>query len=463
MIFIKRCAVYIRVSTAEQQMHGKSLQAQREYLLQYAADHQMTVTGVYADEGKTARKELRKRKAIHALLDSVKHKELDIILFWKMDRWFRNVSDFYKVQDILDQYGVKWIAVAEPNINMETRDGRLNLNIMLSIGQNEVDTTSERIRFVNESSIKQGRVIFGNASMPFGYKVDVVDGIKRMVKDKEKERITEDAFQYYLKHHTKTGTVKYINQKYGNVFSINIMNKLCKNTAYCGCYRGNANYCPAYITKSEYERIQQINRSNITVRSASGDENIYLFTGLLKCPVCGRTLTSNTRRKQTSHGMRYYRYYRCPNHYANHQCPFSKSCGEDTLEEYLIQYLFRSFQQYQITLLDIQHQSTLTKKVDNAKIEKEIERLNNMYQKGRISEIRYNEEYMLLKKQLASVDSTASDKPASLRKQLKKTLSGDWKSIYHLMDREHRRCFWRGMISSIEQNEAGHFRKIFFR
>ena len=76
--------------------------------------------------------------------------KIDVILFWRLDRWFRNMSDFYKVQDILDEYGVYWISASEPGINMETRDGRLQLNVVLSIGQNEVDTTSERIKFVNE-------------------------------------------------------------------------------------------------------------------------------------------------------------------------------------------------------------------------------------------------------------------------------------------------------------------------
>ena len=56
---IKRCAIYIRVSTSEQMMHGKSLEAQREYLERYAKEHNMIVVGIYADEGKTARKELK--------------------------------------------------------------------------------------------------------------------------------------------------------------------------------------------------------------------------------------------------------------------------------------------------------------------------------------------------------------------------------------------------------------------
>ena len=166
---ILRCAIYIRVSTFEQSVHGKSLQAQEECLKQYAADHNMAVVGIYADEGKTARKELKKRKAIHALVEDVKQDKIDVIVFWRLDRWFRNLSDFYKVQDVLDEHGVRWISVSEPGINMETRDGRLQLNVVLSIGQNEVDTTSERIKFVNESSIRQKKLIFGDANMPLGH------------------------------------------------------------------------------------------------------------------------------------------------------------------------------------------------------------------------------------------------------------------------------------------------------
>jgi len=190
---IQRCGIYIRVSTSEQMMHGKSLEAQKDYLSQYAASHNMTIAGVYADEGKTARKELKKRKAIHSLLADVKAGKIDVILFWRLDRWFRNMSDFYKVQEILDEHGVNWISASEPGINMETRDGRLQLNVVLSIGQNEVDTTSERIKFVNEASIRQGKLIFGNANMPIGYMAAEIDGVKRMVKDPEQEELVHPA------------------------------------------------------------------------------------------------------------------------------------------------------------------------------------------------------------------------------------------------------------------------------
>ena len=92
---IQRCAIYIRVSTSEQMIHGKSLESQKSYLVSYAKSHKMDVAGIYADEGRTARKELKKRKAIHALLEDVRTGRIDVILFWRLDRWFRNMSDFY--------------------------------------------------------------------------------------------------------------------------------------------------------------------------------------------------------------------------------------------------------------------------------------------------------------------------------------------------------------------------------
>ena len=283
---IKRCAIYIRVSTSEQMMHGKSLEAQREYLERYAKEHNMIVVGIYADEGKTARKELKKRKAIHALLEDVKAGKIDIILFWRLDRWFRNLSDFYKVQDILDEYDVHWLSASEPGINMETRDGRLQLNVVLSIGQNEVDTTSERIKFVNEASIRQGKLIFGEANMGFGYKSGVVDGVKRMIKDPETEEATEAFFKYLLTHQNKSETVRYMQKHYYPDFSYSMLRTMVSSEFYKGTYRGIP-YCPAYITEQEWLQLQELSRKNIK-QTPSG--RIYLFSGLIRCPVCGQKL-----------------------------------------------------------------------------------------------------------------------------------------------------------------------------
>ena len=253
---VERCAIYIRVSTTEQMMHGKSLEAQKEYLTNYAKEHNMAVVGIYADEGKTARKELKKRKAIHSLLQDVEAGKIDVIIFWRIDRWFRNLSDFYKVQDILDSHNVRWISTSEPGINMETRDGRLQLNVVLSIGQNEVDTTSERIKFVNEASIRNGKLIFGDANMGYGYKSGIVDGQKRMVKDPDREHVVNAFYEYFFKHQNKCATLRYIQETYDPDFSFGIMRTLLSSEFYKGTYRGFP-YCPAYLTEDRVEQITE--------------------------------------------------------------------------------------------------------------------------------------------------------------------------------------------------------------
>lgn len=460
---ILRCAIYIRVSSAEQVMHGKSLEAQLSFLTEYAEHQGWKVIGHFADEGKTARKELKRRKAIKELLDHVKNDEVDVVLFWKMDRWFRNVSDFYKVQDILDAHHCKWVAAAEPSMNLDTREGRLNVNIMLSINQNETDTTSERIKFVNEASVRQGKAIFGDAALPYGYKVQVVDGVKRLVKDPDREALVNEIFEYYFTHQSKTGTVKYINRKYGDVFSINSMLNMCKSTFYYGTYRDNHNYCPAYITKEQYDAMQIINMRNIKIRESQTPQDPFLFTGLFICPLCGRRLGS-AKRTRGKH-PKYYRYYRCLNHFSNSRCSYSKVLNEDVCEDYLLNNMERLIAEQEVAINNIHEPKQAVKTVNVNEYRKELDRLNNMYQKGRISEDKYDSEYARISDVIKDYENNIVSSPASQKSfdKIKNTLSDDWISIYQSLDRENKRAFWRGIIENIECNtETGTIKRVNF-
>lgn len=107
---ILRVALYIRVSTEEQAVHGYSLAAQEESLVRYAQDNGYKVVGIYRDEGNSARKPVLKRKVMLQLLDDVKAGKIDRILFTKLDRWFRNVREYHNVQEVLEENHVTWQA-----------------------------------------------------------------------------------------------------------------------------------------------------------------------------------------------------------------------------------------------------------------------------------------------------------------------------------------------------------------
>lgn len=148
---ILRVALYPRVSTEEQFLRGYSLQTQEEVLTQYSNDHGYKIVGVYRDEGHSARKPALKRKVMQELLADVQTGKIDRILSIKLDRWFRNVREYHKIQEILEANNVTWQATME-DYNTATADGRLKVNIMLSVAENESDRTSERIKFVFDGS-----------------------------------------------------------------------------------------------------------------------------------------------------------------------------------------------------------------------------------------------------------------------------------------------------------------------
>ena len=207
---IKTAALYCRVSTDEQAIHGYSLAAQRDALMAYADTHNINVSAIYIDEGVSGKAPYIKRPELLKLLDNLDN--IDMILFIKLDRWFRSVQEYYKVQEILDKNKVTWRAVLE-DYNTETADGILKVNIMLSVAQNEAERTSERIKFVNASKIQRKEVVTG--TQPFGYAIKdrhvIVDPI-------EGSRLTE-VINHYIYHRSIAYTLEWSNAKWGYTHS----------------------------------------------------------------------------------------------------------------------------------------------------------------------------------------------------------------------------------------------------
>ena len=164
-----RVDLYIRVSGQEQAIKGLSLEAQQENLEEYARERGWVIVGVYIDAAKTARKRLGKRTNFLRMLEDVKQDKVDLILFTRLDRWFRSVADYYKVMEILDAHKCGWLTTQE-QYDTTTAGGRLYINLRLSIAQNEADLCGERIGVVLDSKVKHGTVVSGK--IPFGYRIN---------------------------------------------------------------------------------------------------------------------------------------------------------------------------------------------------------------------------------------------------------------------------------------------------
>ena len=244
----KRSALYIRVSHEEQAMNGYSLQAQENSYANMPWSIIIKLWSVIAMRHFSPQSPGR-RKEFARMLQDVQAGRIDCILFIKLDRWFRNVSDFYTYQAILDKYNVVW-ETTEEDYNTNTAQGRLYLNIKLSIAQNESDTTSERINFVFADIIKRGEVISGK--LPLGYSIKD----KHIVPD-EKAPIIRDVFNYYLKTKSIRQTMIYLAEKHGIVRAYPTITQLLRNEKYMGRFYGIDNYAPPIISQDTFSAVQQ--------------------------------------------------------------------------------------------------------------------------------------------------------------------------------------------------------------
>ena len=210
-------ALYIRVSSSEQ-IKGYSLDAQEDLLRRYAADHNMPVYKLYADEGKSANKALHKRTALLEMVKDAEAKRFDTILFKDITRWSRRSADYFVIQDRLDKCGCAWIAVEQPFLETRSPTGKFQVSIMLGVSQLESENNSQRVKFVRDNMVKNGVVPYSDRQAPIGYKVAEIGGIRRLIKDPETSDMVTDMFRYLWEYRNAAATRRYIQEKYGIAF-----------------------------------------------------------------------------------------------------------------------------------------------------------------------------------------------------------------------------------------------------
>ena len=434
---IQRAALYIRVSTEEQAMHGLSLSAQRETLTHYVQENHLRLVGIYADEGITARKKYRNRTQFMRMLKDVQDDKIDLILFIKLDRWFRNIADYYEVQKILDNHNVRWIATEE-DYDTTTANGRLHLNIKLSIAQDESDRTSERIKFVFDSKVKRGEVISGK--VPLGYRIEE----KHLCLDDKTAPIVQDIFDQYLILRSMRSLRQYIMEQYGLIYCCSGIRALLSNERYIGRAHEQDDFCPPLIDARIFFQAQRIMAERAQRNSKLKPDWVYLFTGLVYCAECGNRLSAHTV------GQKYI-YYRCTKYEKLHLCRHKKRTSELVLENWLLHNLLPEFTKYN---LDLEARAAQPrKKVDESKIKRKMEKLKDLYLNDLIDRDSYERDYTSLRDELraASCIEEPLPKPVDLE-ELANTLS-----LYSELSKQHKKEFWTRVIGKIIITNEDHF------
>lgn len=440
---ILRAGLYERVSTEEQALRGFSIETQIDNLTEYCEKNSLKIVDHYTDEGISGAKPPLKRPALHRLLEDVKAGKIDIILFTKLDRWFRSVKEYFKVQEILDKHGVQWKAIHE-NYDTTTANGQMAITIFLAVAQNERDKGAERVMAVLKNKRKNKEACFGGPHNPMGYmKQKDENGIVRLVKNPEEEQMTQEFWNILVKQNNLAAAVRHMNNVYGVSKAHKTWLRIARSPFYCGMWDGIEEFCDPYVSMEDWLKVQEAAERR---RQDTRAKNVYLFSGMIRCPKCGMILCG-TYKYNVRKGEKYkYQSYRCRFKFTT--CDYKHAPSEIKIEKYLLKNL-RQLLEQEIIAAEVEKAKPKPKPKTNIKALKErLRRLNVTYMAGNLTDDEYLKEDAELKALIAKAEQEAPPPERDLE-PLRELLQTDFEKIYLTLEAKEKQRFWRGFIKEI--------------
>lgn len=425
-------ALYCRVSTQEQKINGQSLDAQLAALRAWANREGHYIAGEYIDAGISGKRPPAKRPELSRFFNDLENGlQVDCLVFCKLDRFFRSVKLYYQAMEFLDKHKIAWQAIQE-DYETVTASGRMKVNIMLSVAENEADRTAERIKAVFDRKIEKGEAI--TRCQPFGYTVRD----KKVVPD-ENAPIAQEMFAYFAATGNTYATRDMIQNKYGIRLNYESVYRFLQNTIYIGRYRDNPNYCEPLIDVDMFERVQaEFAERRKTKRAPSG--RVYLFSGLIVCAECGRKMTISYNKASTLQPVR----YRCPAHLMEKTCGNNKNVSEAVIESELLRIVAADIagieREYKIADKE-------TPSVNKSAVKQKMTRLKELYIDGDITKAEYTEQMDKLK--------TLLETPKPKKQEPVKVFSDDFLKYYAEMGQEEKRAVWHSIVDHITADRNG--------
>jgi site-specific DNA recombinase len=212
-------AIYIRVSTEDQAMHGISLQAQEESLKNYCNALGYEIFKIYRDEGKSA-KDITHRPQMVQMLADAEAKKFQAIFIYKLDRFSRSMMDLINTIDKLKEWGIDFVSMQD-KIETTSASGKLMFHIISAFAEFERNVTGERTRFTMRAKFQNGGLI---TKAPLGYKI-----VNKELYPADNSYIVQQIYQEFLNNNT---SLTQLAKKYN--LSVNGLKKVLSNETYLG-------------------------------------------------------------------------------------------------------------------------------------------------------------------------------------------------------------------------------------
>lgn len=313
-------AAYVRVSTDGQM--DLSPESQLEAIMKYAKANSIVVPQEYIfmeSEGRSGKK-ADNRPQFQRMIATAKTtpKPFDCILVWKFSRFARNQdeSTFYKGM-LRKKLSIDVVSISEPVL--DGMYGRLIEMIIEWQDEFYSYNLAQDVKRGMKTKAKNGGY---QARPPLGYRIPYHNAAPVIVP--EEADVVRMIFDRYVNGHMSIfALTKYLNSlglktSHGKPFEKRSLEYILQNPSYAGYIRWNrtcnetkevrdksewiiekGNH-PAIISEELFQAAVERYESEYKKKNAQPSENVkHWLGGIMKCPACGRSLSSCVRHRKT--------------------------------------------------------------------------------------------------------------------------------------------------------------------
>jgi site-specific DNA recombinase len=338
-------ALYARVSTSRQADNDLSIPDQLRQLNDWCKANGHLVVHEFIEPGASATDD--KRPVFQRMIQEALQKSpaFEAIIIHSLSRFFRDGIEFGVYERKLKKNGVQVISITQPT--SDDAGGEMMRRIITLFDEHQSKENSKHTSRAMKENARQG--FFNGSRPPFGYYVVTTDTNGSRGRKKKKLEINEAeagivrmVYQLYLfghqgrvmgckeiaKHLTEKGLLMR-----GRPWGIHKVHKLLSDTLYMGDYYFNVidsktrkkrppeawvkTSIPAIVDAATFEQARAKLESRAPDKTPPRRlASPTLLTGLLKCGVCGGSMTLATGKSGR------YKYYKCTSRQnrGNHAC-----------------------------------------------------------------------------------------------------------------------------------------------
>ena len=314
-----RCAVYVRVSTDDQRDNGYSIDSQLRMIKEYCEKNDYSIVDIYNDAGHSGKDLMRPE--MQRLLADIKSKKIDKLIAIKVDRLTRNNYDGFWLLNYCEEHDVKIELILEP-YDVSTANGEMIFGMNLVFGQRERKEIGARTkRAMEEMALEH----IHPSKAPYGYIRNKDTGHLEI--EPIEAQVVKEIFKLCQEGNSTRGiaTIMDDNNAYlkNGKWRSDRVYKILTNSIYIGVFEYGKykrkqqdtlrvkDYCDPIIDEVTWNATRNVLVKN---KHSNYGEFIHLFSGLVKCPICGSIMASSESFKYPNGKQKVYYHLRCKNH-----------------------------------------------------------------------------------------------------------------------------------------------------